>query len=62
MITKTPNFWEQTAEKNEVKHGYPPKKNGIILGHPVDYSSAHNPRNLMSYWSIDVIFYLIVRY
>ena len=27
---KTPNFYEKTAVKNEVKHGYPTQNNGII--------------------------------
>ena len=30
MNTKTPHFCEKTAEKIEVKHGYPPLKYGII--------------------------------
>jgi len=30
MSTKTNHFFGKMAEKNEVKHGYPPPKNGII--------------------------------
>ena len=39
MSTKVPHFCENSAEKNKVKHR-PPENNGIILRHPVDYSSV----------------------
>ena len=63
MSTKTPHFCEKRAKKNKVKHGYPPtQQNGIILGHPVGFSSAHNSSVYMNYWSINVNFYKIVWY
>ena len=32
MSTKTPQFQEKKAEKNEVKHGYPLRKNLKFVG------------------------------
>ena len=40
--TKTPQFYGKNCGENKVKHGYPPKKNGIIQGQPIDSLSAHS--------------------
>ena len=46
MRTNIPHYWGKMAEKNEVKHGYPHKNNGIIWDHFIDSFSAHNSINI----------------
>ena len=41
MSIKTPYFCEKNAEKNKVKHAYPPLKKWHYMGPPIDSSFAH---------------------
>ena len=47
---KNSSFLWKNGQEKQGQTWLPPQKNGIILGHPVDYSSAHNSRNSMKYW------------